>query len=324
MNKNTFFLINCYRLCKYPSIWIINKITRKLLNMKGWLLFKRICKYKTSNKVERSIGELRKTGFTILEQHFSHNQLSNICMKFDEIMANEEYLNISENDFDHQFKQRIVPIWVKFPEIASLVFDETLCEIICRYKGLIPGFQVSSYKTLPFSIPQGSSNFHQDQFGDFSIFIALENIDASNGASQYVIGSHQRIFSLWNYYFFKWLKTLFIAKKILPIPSTSYYYPENFVSKIYSRESWVRGMGLKGSVIFMDVSGIHRGPYWDKTSSISLARSRSVIHIAAREKVLIGKGAFKKQSMDHLQKEIPENSVWGNAVLTITREYCIP
>lgn len=313
-----FILKNVYRTFRDSIVFYLCKGSRRHLNKAGYLAFKNLRDRSESQAIKISVAELKREGFLLLHEHFSEKALKQVCLKFEKLMSEQIYTNKFENEFDHQDKFRITEVFSNLPEIAALVFDEEICEIICRYKNLVPGYQVSCYRTNSNIIPQGSSNFHQDQYGDFSIFIALEDIDEMNGASQFVPRSHQKSAKLWNSYFLIYLKKMLTFRKTPPIPPRSKYYGEKFVDVVYPKNTWRRAKVKKGSVIFMDVSGIHRGPYWDSEVLAKNAGSRSVIHIAARENVLIGSGKIVKQPMGKASKFIDAKNAWGNAVLKTT------
>lgn len=313
-----FILKNIYRAFRDPIVFYLCKGSKGQLNRAGYLAFRNLKGRSESQKIKTSVAELRKEGFLLLHEHFCEKDLKRVCLKFEKLISEQIYTNKCESEFDHQDKFRITEVFSNFPEIAALVFDEEICEIISRYKNLVPGYQVNCYRTNSNIIPQGSSNFHQDQYGDFSIFIALEDIDETNGASQFVPRSHQKSTKFWNSYFLLYLKKLLTFRKPPPIPSRSKYYGEKFVDVVYPKNTWRRAKVKKGSVIFMDVSGIHRGPYWDSEVLAKNARSRSVIHIVARENVLIGSGKIVKQPMGKAREFLDAKNAWGNAVIKMT------
>ena len=231
------------------SFHILNHCFRFVLNWKSFLLYSSAHKISKSSRheIQSYLSYLRSYGYVIIPEYFTNRQDFEIVRKnFSAMLENNETTREVKNIFDHENKVRIVRPIDSIPEITSLAFDNFLCEIICRYKKMIPGFQISLYKTFPANKPQGSSNFHQDQFGDFSIFIALEDINEFNGATQFVPKSHQKPIKFWDLYFSLMVRKLFSRFSIMPIPPKSMFYPSEFVDKVYTKNSCIQANEKKG------------------------------------------------------------------------------
>jgi hypothetical protein len=266
--------------------------------------------------VLENVESLRTNGIVILDEHFKANPyFTEVVKKFKNLMSGGVYRSDRVNLFDHEFKYRVNNIWNEIPEISALVFDQTICEIVSRYKKLIPGFQVSSYKTIPYKeVPLGSGNFHQDQFGDISIFILLEDVGPLNGGSQFVCGSHSQSLSFGSIKFIRSVLSSLIKLRLPSVPTRNLFYDEKDVEIYYPKTNWKRAFALKGSVILMDVSGIHRGPHWDDSVSHQNKLSRSVLHIACREEVIFGSGTLKKAPFERGDQYLEDHNFWGKLV----------
>ena len=300
---------------------ILNRCFRFILNWKSFLLYSFALKVSKSSRYEIQfyLSHLRSYGYAIIPEYFANRQdFEIVCKKFSAMLKNNATTREAKNLFDHENKERVVCPIDSIPEITSLVFDNFLCEIICRYKKMIPGFQISLYKTFPSNKPQGSSSFHQDQFGDFSIFIALEDINEFNGATQFVPKSHQKPLKFWEIYFLLMVRKFFLRFSTMPIPPKSMFYSSEFVDKVYTKNSWIQTNAKKGSIILIDVSGIHRGPHWPADVNFSDRKSRSVLHIAAREKVLIGSGVIANRVSDNQRLLSSRDHVWSRSVIDMT------
>jgi hypothetical protein len=114
------------------------------------------------------------------------------------------------------------------------------------------------------------------------------------------------------------VRKFFLRFTTMPIPPKSMYYSSEFVDKVYTKNSWIQTNAKKGSIILIDVSGIHRGPHWHADVIFSDRKSRSVLHIAAREKVLIGSGVIANRVSDNQRLLSSPDHVWSQSVIDMT------
>jgi hypothetical protein len=114
------------------------------------------------------------------------------------------------------------------------------------------------------------------------------------------------------------VRKLFSRFSIMPIPPKSMFYPSEFVDKVYTKNSWIQTNAKKGSIILIDVSGIHRGPHWPADLNFSDKKSRSILHIAAREKVLTGSGVITNRIYDNQRLLSSPDHLWSQSVIAMT------
>lgn len=296
--------------CLYNlSFHLLNKVFRFRNNLKGRLAYLNVRKKtKLSKLIVEAKTEIKKNGYFVLDSFFNDDQFNSIIKQADKLWDAKEYINTNDNNFNHEKKLRISHPLSQIKGLTDLVLNETIIGIVAHYKKLIPFFVFSMYKTVPFSKPIGSSNFHQDQFGDFSIFIVLHDLTLKHGPTQYVKGSHNTLFKFTDHYFFKWLFSNISTQK-----EYSFYEEEN-IKNVYEKNQWKTIELKKGSVAFFDVTGIHRGPHWNSQELKKL--ERKVIHIVGREKVMNGSGDLSVQKMRPLNSNSISNP-WADAAVEV-------
>lgn len=243
-------------------------------------------KFRPSPSEEQWLATLRRDGIVIIESLFDDDEIARINVQLEQLLrdpANIDSNNV--NAFNHENKLRLDKPLAKIPNLANLVFNDSICRMASIYKGFIPIHLFNVYKTLPGHSLQGSSHFHRDDLGDMSVFIYLHDVDEHSGASYYVTGSH-------NYR----LKSFFLLSNYEKgIDDPNQAYADSEVEKAYPRITWVRPKGRRGTVVMMDVTGIHKGPYWDTADPLS--SPRSVVHMVFRQKNLLRSGYVPERSV---------------------------
>ena len=308
---NIKYLFTGIARCIYNFLfYILNNIFRFRNNSKGRKAYLNVLnKTKLSKLVLEANIEIKKNGYFVLDGFFDDDkQFNSIIRQANKLWDSKNYINTNDNNFNHEKKLRISHPLSNINGLVDLVFNETIIGIVSHYKKIIPFFVISMYKTVPFLKPIGSSNFHQDQFGDFSIFIVLHDITLKHGPTQYIKGSHNTFFKFTDHYFFKWL-----FSKISTQKEYSFYEEEN-VKNVYEKNQWKTIELKKGSIAMLDVTGIHRGPHWNSEEVKRL--ERKVIHIVGREKVINGSGDLSFQKMKPLNLKAVSNP-WAEAAIEV-------
>lgn len=308
---NAIYLFTGIARCLYNFLfYVLNKIFKFRNNLKGRKAYLNVIKKtKLSKTILDANREIKKNGYFVLDSFFKDDeQFNSIIKQADKLWDSKNYINTNDNNFNHEKKLRLSNPLSKIKGLADLVFNETIIGIVSHYKQIVPFFVFSMYKTIPLNKPIGSSNFHQDQFGDFSIFIVLHDITLKHGPTQYIKSSHNTFFKFTDHYFFKW-----VFSKISTQKEYSFYEEEN-IKNVYEKTQWKTIELKKGSVAFLDVTGIHRGPHWNSKEVKRL--ERKVIHIVGREKVINGSGDMSLQKMKPLNLNAVSNP-WADAAIEV-------
>lgn len=205
---------------------------------------------------QQHLQELRAQGCTIINGFFAA-EIGAIKEAFDAQIASSQYIVTGEvSTFDHAYRQTLVDTLYHIPAAASLMYHPTLLKVMACYKKQIPVYYGRVYRTLPMPKPLGSSLLHRDGYGDFTIFVFLEDVGPENGAGYYVRRSH-------DYHF----------KSNIP-----YSFDERHIRDVYrDPEDWLIYAGAAGSVVIADTTGYHKGPVWPRFGDPA-NRSRDTLH----------------------------------------------
>lgn len=236
---------------------------------------------------EAWLATLRREGIVMIDLLFDVSDIERINLQLDQLLSDQANRDITNvNAFNHENKLRLERPISKIPDLAGIAFNETICKIASAYKGFIPIHVLNVYKTVPGDALQGSSNFHRDDLGDMSVFVYLHDVDAHSGASCYVKRSHgytlKSCFLLSNY------------EKGLRDPNQA--YADSEVAEYYPRQDWVWCNARRGTVVMMDVTGIHKGPYWIVGDPLNTARN--VVHMVFRQKNLFRSASVPDRAID--------------------------
>ena len=225
------------------------------------------------------LDELRRNGIVLIEGLFDEQRIAAIHHRLEQLLANPANLDRANvNAYNHERKLRLEAPLDRIPDLVDLVFNETVCKIAAVYKGFVPVHVFNVYKTLPGDRLSGSSYFHRDELGDMSVFVYLHDVDAHSGASVFVRGSHgytPRSCSLRSNF-----------EKGLADANPAYSDAE--VERLYPRSAWAQSIARRGAVVMADVTGIHKGPFWDLHGDGNVPRS--VVHVVFRQKNLFRSG----------------------------------
>jgi hypothetical protein len=202
------------------------------------------------------LNELKTDGYTVLEGFFSE-QVGDLRVKLSQFIDNDQ--NIISGDistFDHKYRITLADTLYNIPEFTSLAYHESILKITAAYKEEIPVYYGRAYRTLPTPEPKGSSFLHRDGYGDFTIFVFLEDVGSTNGSGTYIRGSH-------NYNF----------KSNIP-----FSWDERHIRDVYNNDfDWVTYGGKAGTVLIADTTGYHKGPCWEHYGDPGNS-SRDVLH----------------------------------------------
>ncbi len=216
--------------------------------------------YLKPNTLEaRHLHELQELGCTILEGFFAR-EVDEIRKAFEsELASGANILTGDISTFDHAYRQTLADTLYHIAAAANLVYHPTILKITAAYKQQIPVYYGRAYRTLPMPEPLGSSFLHRDGYGDFTIFVLLEDVGPENGAGVYVRRSHDYNF-----------------KSNIP-----FSFDERHVGDVYRNpDDWLVYGGSAGSVVIADTTGYHKGPVWP-TFGDSDNRARDVLHWVA-------------------------------------------
>jgi hypothetical protein len=257
-----------------------------ILNLRAVLLFLSHRRRFRLTTLERQwLATLRRDGFVVIEDLFDDAHVAGISRQVDSLLSDPGNVDrTNANAYNHERKLRLDRPLVRIPELSGLVFNETICRLASAYKGFVPIHLFNVYRTLPGDRLEGSSCFHRDDLGDMSVFVYLHDVDEHCGASFYVRGSHGYTldsFSLLSNY-----------EKQVDDPNTAYADEE--VERHYPRARWMRLQGKRGTVVILDVTGIHKGPFWDLGDARNAPRS--VVHMVFRQRNLFRSGYVPDRS----------------------------
>lgn len=154
--------------------------------------------------------------------------------------------------------------------IQDLYMDPTILGICQEYLNTIP---INTQTNLWYSISgksDGTQNFHQD-YDDLKfikVFIYLSDVGKKNGPHSYVKGSRYNI---------KCPKRYKIHGRV----------QDSFIDKNYNNEDIIKFTGKKGTIIFEDTTGFHKGSQLEEGHRImlQLQYSSTTANIKKREKI---------------------------------------
>lgn len=136
------------------------------------------------------------------------------------------------------------------PEIAALAFDPSFIEIAQRFLGAAPiHTQVACWWSTPYSqalehVKTAAQRFHQDR--DYikfvKVFVYLTDVDDDSGPHEFVAGSNA------DYATVSKNKT-----------RSSKRLTDEYLRSVYPAERFLKLTAPRGSVIFEDTSGFHKG-----------------------------------------------------------------
>lgn len=235
-------------------------------------------KFKFSDRLDNKhieiINSLNKNGVAVanLSDFFtdSNSVLDKLNERFDQLSANrgESYMN---DNSSYNKELSLNPTLSEDPDLANLVFEETFSIIGNEYLELIPRFGVcQEFIAKPTVENKRTSSrvWHRDGADKriMKVFVYLNDVSAENGPFEYIKGTHFKGA-------FKDVGSL-NAMGINGRGGLENGY-DGIVDNLLSikNDLFFQGVGKKGSVIFADTSGIHRGGH-------CVEGERRMIHLA--------------------------------------------
>lgn len=240
----------------FYSVRNSNFVYQQIINHKQLRLYKKLSRgVNLSDLQNRIISGLKSDGIATA----SFNELfPSLDFKHYLSWIQENEVNLIKKNkkkflfsyFGTEYSNKIIDLQNPF---VQLYLNESLLEVVSTYLGYIPQlFEVYVEKTVPVgeSEPQFSQNWHRDpeEMRTLKVFMYLNDVDDSCGPFTYVKKSQPTSNNSYSKIF----------KQKLPWGS---YPPEAEVNlKTDPKEHFV-AVGKKGTIIFCDTAGLHKGGY---------------------------------------------------------------
>lgn len=231
---------------------------RKILNFRRTTSFKLNKTYKLNDNsvVSRVAADLTKYGIAKADLAEFANMPNIVVLQkeYEELLAKD---NLNPHDRGAKsFIQRLVDDDYKFDSAQSAITKYCLNEevaIACaKYLGMIPkltSFKIWRSHQTEVVERSASQNWHRDynEYQMIRIFLYFNDVSKSNGAGEYVTGTHY----LGDSY----------NKLQDSEDGVSRYSTEEQVLKEFDLNRLVIAEGLAGTMYFVDTAGLHRGGY---------------------------------------------------------------
>ncbi len=249
-------------------------LSKKIANRENRKVFKDSINLFEPNEFEQThIDNLKKQGYTVINNFFSDELINLIDEKADKLFKNLKInfsagYNVSHgriptlDGFSYEeieaFEQNIIienPL-LNISNVIEIFFNESILKIVTNYLGYVPEHSSLVMRNFPQDEPIEASNFHKDsdEHDVIQVFVHLIDIDGKRGPLTFVPNSHKHD-----------------VKSCIPRTNFDLGINENYgrisdkeVEKEYPRENWVTFYGKKATVAIVDVNGFHKGPNWDK------------------------------------------------------------
>ena len=203
----------------------------------------------TMNNIDKIVDTLNKDGYYVYDNLLDENLCDNIieaCTNIQFNLKNNPQKQVKGIDVNNKFSSTF---WasdqyeiVKIPEVQQLITNPIILNICQKYLHTTP---INNQTNLWWSVAGENDNtqvFHQD-FEDIKflkIFIYLSDVTDKNGPHTYVKGSRNNFHEPPNY-------------------RTSMRVTDNFIQTKYNHEDIKIFTGKKGTIIFEDTNGYHKG-----------------------------------------------------------------
>lgn len=244
------------------SLWLAKRILFNIRN--NDLVYKRLLNRRYSYKnligsrVQSSVElqvlrDLETEGISIKSLH-------DIVPNFDFFQL-ESWINANEVNLKQKSKKKFLqsyygsesadkPLDFGNP-FVNFYLSEEILRIVVQYLGYVPQlYEVYVEKTLPVgeAEPTHSQNWHRDpeEKRTLKVFLYMSDVSVNSGPFTYLKGSAPTVKGRYSRVF----------KQKLPLGS---YPAEEEVLKIAQSEDLVVATGKKGTVIFCDTAGLHKG-----------------------------------------------------------------
>jgi hypothetical protein len=222
----------------------------------------------------RQVESLRSNGYALAENYLTKGKVDALYAKADAMFRNlqidfgraysvqagerRSLENLSYGELAATEKMiALADPLLHIPELADIVFDETILKIAANFLGCIPPlYRVTVVRDFPHNRPMHSSNFHKDndESDSLQIFIYLVDTDDSRGPLVYVPGS--------NHYDVRSCRPR--LSRDLGVAANDGRLSDEEVERIYPRRSWAVLRTARGSLAAIHGNGIHKGPAWTR------------------------------------------------------------
>ena len=241
----------------YLLVWRKN-FFRKIINLRRIISFKLNKTYKLNNNpvVSRVAADLTKYGIAKAEiaEFANMPNIVELMKEYEELLAKD---NLNPHDRGAKsFIQRLVDDDYKFDSAHSAITKYCLNEevaIACaKYLGMIPkltSFKIWRSHQTEVAERTASQNWHRDynEYQMIRIFLYFNNVNKSNGAGEYVTGTH------------------YLGDDYNKLQDSedgiSRYSTEEQVKNEFDSNRLDTAEGLAGTMYFVDTAGLHRGGY---------------------------------------------------------------
>jgi len=196
---------------------------------------------------KKNISELRKNGFTTIENFLSDEECKLYKESIDELANHEQAWQDNEGSDSRIFGiEKLAPIFNK-------LFDKNKMYNVFKkyiYKGELHEFKMAAKMKFTNSNIGSGGGWHRDTINrrQLKFIVYLNDVNDKNGCFQYIPKSH----TVWNKLKFN---------KSLNKSLSAYRYSEEEIKKL-KNDFGVEVLNLtgkKGTVLIADTSGIHRG-----------------------------------------------------------------
>jgi len=257
-NALIFKILTRFKLSKiYLLIWR-NQFFRTLLNFRRILLFKLNRTYKIVDNaaVVRIANDLTKYGIAKanISEFANMPNIVELQEEYEKLLAKD---NLNPHDRKAKsYIQRLVDDDYRFESAQSAITKYCLNEqvaIACaNYLGMIPkltSFKIWRSHQTEVVERTASQNWHRDynEYQMIRIFLYFNDVNKSNGAGEYVTGTH------------------YLGDSYNKLQDSengiSRYSTEEQVTKEFDSNRLIVAEGLAGTMYFVDTAGLHRGGY---------------------------------------------------------------
>ncbi len=212
------------------------------------------------------LKKLRRDGFTLLPNYFDTDVIDTIRDQADRLLRDAQidlspemsYSVVAKRltslegftyrelqKFEHHIGVRD-PL-LNIPEIVPSILTDSLLRITTHYLGYAP-IRADLQVKRGFPLPNvESSLFHKDTHEGqlIKFFVLLSDVDEDHGPLLFVPGTHHHSVTAWK-----------------PQTGRDGRYSDEEIERFFPKETWVRFLGRRGSVLIADTNGIHKGPWW--------------------------------------------------------------
>lgn len=242
-----------------PYLWLWRKKkSRALLNARRVKRFKQIENILNHSSdlvvINRIAHELTENG--VAKAHIS--EFSNMP-SLEEMKHSYEQLLIAKKPHSRKgksFIERLIDddfsIHSNGDPLSTYLLNPGVAMVCARYLGLIPkltSFKVWRSHQIELQERTASQNWHRDynEYQMVRVFCYFNDVTISNGAGEYVKGSH--------------FKGDSFDKLQDSEDGLSRYSTESDVNAIFSADRIATAEGIAGTLFFLDTAGLHRGGF---------------------------------------------------------------